>query len=970
MSVADLAVARVWCDNARRLLSIASVPGSDRYQMGKRLDKVEKALNGLRAIAATEELRTKHKEFVARFKGLGATAHAIDADERLAQAEKVVRVKRVSDGLSLLGSQISLATAEARGANASALQAEVNRAELPVQKAAFDEAVEMVRERLTVLAGVATLDDHRAIRDEIEGMISAVASGRPPDYVPGKARIAAKTSEVNARISAAAAQQGTWTRTASARTELERKLPTLADTGYFGGEKAKMTQNLHMAKLNGDTLHNYPEAVRYWEMCSAMMTDVEARKSAITAKMSDFTSTRQGAAEALLAETQRQLDELQAAFKRAASGASASVPDGDVSVLGPAGVAQQRLRREVDKYQADVASGAMEAWGGYPGALEAAMTALTAARGSLTALFGGPDQAAALTREAERLVNQHNAGDALAKLNVEMEAAKADARAKLERLLGAIGPLHAEYTRCLAKFDGAVAAYAAAPAKAQVTALKKVAAEAMERLAWHIAEKTRLLARKADLVARWNAALRFWSDAPTKYTDGLSKEWDVVANAYLTSDNIETIRTGIEKLEVLVTRMAAVEGDASAVKACLKTFKEINTALNTSANAALKANQPTKLVELQAECKTFSESGAVNTEDPATLAPKLNALKAKVGAASTAATRVAALRTGIQEAFAGLTAQFAQAKVKLNSIQGQVPNNCVTSFESEAAGILQAAIVDEDAARLDRRKAEMANVKLRLTAFLRFNATQLQQHFEQTELPHITVEIAKDEQKAKNKKKWDEGIAKFTNEAKPACKEALGWGQYYGLPGFENKMKSIDEKEKVAKQQAADEDFAAAVASLNVAFALAEDLIRSPEGSGTAPSLAGLDVKWEAAVTGLTAALAALPAKVKAECAKESTDAPALANLETKLQAACARLAPLFQSADFKRLIVSLQGDTVPNRRGVAEKALQDVRRWLKVVQTNPLLLELVGNPFNVRVPSGDLYRALRSLEVNLLKII
>jgi hypothetical protein len=282
MSQVDIELAKQWCNTARKLLSFASTPGTDRYRMGKDVDSVGKALTALQPLATTPELQQQYKAFVLQFKFLATSARQAEHDRQLREKEKVARIKEVSEGLSLLKTQIKLAVAQAGGdGNESKLESRVNVKQLPIERKAFATSLQVVERLLNELQSVAPVDAYRTALAEVESIKKEEASATLATVVAEKKEeLEALLSPLRGQIASARTEQGKWTATKTARQEFSQKLTALSSTGVFAGERESMTNNHETATRLADTLHDYPAALNYWTCPSWVRSAPPTRNAA------------------------------------------------------------------------------------------------------------------------------------------------------------------------------------------------------------------------------------------------------------------------------------------------------------------------------------------------------------------------------------------------------------------------------------------------------------------------------------------------------------------------------------------------------------------------------------------------------------------------------------------------------------------------------------------------------------------
>ncbi len=189
-------------------------------------------------------------------------------------------------------------------------------------------------------------------------------------------------------------------------------------------------------------------------------------------------------------------------------------------------------------------------------------------------------------------------------------------------------------------------------------------------------------------------------------------------------------------------------------------------------------------------------------------------------------------------------------------------------------------------------------------------------------------------------------------------------GSKYNKPGYEAVGLRLEDAKKAAKAG----NYTDAMDKLRLAQAAALHFQNTPyeATAAAARALLAANGKWRAAVGDFLREMTALRDEIKTICGSEVDAAPALAKLES--------LDLLFNLAafDYAAEVLSAppkgKGDSAERatRRAEKETVLVIVTRYLRILESNKLLLSLPGNPFS-DVKLGDLRIALKGLNAAFL---
>lgn len=987
---ADLTQAREWCNSARRLLGKHALPLSDNAEMESRLKKFEVELKALIAAAKTNPRLLVHvKKIGDDYKALAGQARDIENNNRLTTDQKKERAKTVSEGITLLKSRVRQVMAEFKndGKAKTKAEASVNKKKEPYDAKVYKQRKEDLNMVLADCETLLSSDAHRRLVAEIQGRINQLE--KAGDMEAAAQAVLTEIDNVKKKMDDSGKEKQLWDAAKGRVTAVTTELNKYPDgshplSGLTNYQMARST--LSIAQQTADTARDYPGALAHLTEAEKTLEKFKTEVAKIEGIVAEY-KKRKPATDKLLADTKSNLDELLAALPKNTKPAA----------LGPTWAAYDELNHFCVEREKALTN--FTGWGEHTLPwLDTLIQNLESEKATLDPLFTQPkgERAGAVKDKAKELADGFADRKKLEALDKRWSPVKEAVQRGLVLLEKTLGPLHEKCLEHAATFDTAAKDYAARAAafpkqnaqeraaslvkmQEHLTTLLTLPTKMKEIADAQLGERATLAKEYERLRQEWNNAFRLWGELRTsnKYLDNLGNEWDAVVATYLHSENTESMRKGIAELQALLNRYKTVMQSSSGrevVTKCGDTFKKINDALNTSANKQLKNTLPTRWAGLKSACDTLSESGEVGRDDPGVVQPKLDKLWADVQAAQRDAATVADLRrqiTDVQTAMEPLCVE-ANKKIKQAAATGvpgaAVPDNYANSFQSECALYVRSANSTEDIAKIQQLKTKVEGVKTKLEQFNALAPTKVKEQYDQTEKKHLVTAIQKNEQAEKDKADWEREWNKFTTQTYPNCETVVGQKWYSRLPGATDKMKTVRDKRDEAEKQAKAESYRAALDLLKIAAALATDLARSPQGSKTADTLKGCDKAWQTAATNIKKALGDLVKAIGDRC-KDARPGGETA-VVAKLQPPCKKLADTFVPDAFVEPVQTLIAGNTSDPRGVAEKALQDVRRYMKFVETDPLLRKLITNPFGVEIDTVALFRALRNLELNLLTVI
>lgn len=217
----------------------------------------------------------------------------------------------------------------------------------------------------------------------------------------------------------------------------------------------------------------------------------------------------------------------------------------------------------------------------------------------------------------------------------------------------------------------------------------------------------------------------------------------------------------------------------------------------------------------------------------------------------------------------------------------------------------------------------------------------------------------------KKKQLWESQLSKFEtlfDEAKKALK----------IPEADvNQQKELEKMKSEAKKSAKSLDYGLALKQIGLAIEHAKDVIKSPLGEKvTSRNNLPKDLnRYQSAVRALNSTLRSIGQSILEEVGK-SVD-PEVG------KTASALLDQLTYQFDMEILstevgLLSEKGGELSKRRAAKEKALAKIRDYQKILDGDPLLFQVLMNPFSLdaRASLDSLRTSLNSLDVNLRRCV
>jgi len=415
----------------------------------------------------------------------------------------------------------------------------------------------------------------------------------------------------------------------------------------------------------------------------------------------------------------------------------------------------------------------------------------------------------------------------------------------------------------------------------------------------------------------------------------------------VTSPNLDTVKDSLKEIQAFVERLAVLRTNLTGKGPAHLNFQKVEAAIaavaDTLDNSTLKKwrnNQFLTLSEKYAQAAKDARS-----KPPEQGLPLLNTLKTEIATTITAAETAASW-------FETFEADRKIVKKSLDKLAGA--DEYVKSLKEKLKGMEKEYKAAQNTTKEGEIVSQLSALKIEVNVAVSKPAVRQEK---ETEIRLANAQKLQDEATFK-------GLMEIFKQG--LYKEARAVGK------DKTALKNLEARMKGAQKVADSGDFKTATQQLDSAKALAEQIKANPRGfAATARgNLKAMRKVWVDAVGGFSRSLDNVYKAIE----KDSTDTGEVPGPTLTLaNQVITDLKSMFNPLVFDKAVNILQDKKVktPQRRAAREDALRTVREYMKIIQTDPMIIKLsVGTPYKPPIASSGLYQALVNLDLNIRRCI